>query len=208
MSQSRSWTCRNGKASWYNINHRLRQSNNSTCSLGFNLTVYHTDTTAGFAVVVLVLQVIPGSCVRKTQPTSGACAIYVAMYCSNASFVTLEFSRACVLVYVGSHKRSFGNTPPTGLDLHHPILHCPAPKKGDLICFSEALTHGARKWPDQHQPRVTVFLRYKAKWHQSYWCDRLAEHRDVLSEAVRELELPDGPEIKLCVARAAAGARL
>ena len=87
----------------------------------------------------------------------------------------------------GSHKSNFPkpdhvniyDTPPTVANI--------SVKAGDVVLFTEALCHGARRWT-LDTPRRTVFVRYStsyASWSPGY--GPIEEHRDKLSEDVYEL---------------------
>ena len=87
----------------------------------------------------------------------------------------------------GSHKSSFPK--PDHVDIYDgsPTVANVSVKAGDVVLFTEALCHGARRWT-LDEPRRTVFVRYctsYASWSPGY--GPIEEHRDKLSEEVYEL---------------------
>lgn len=57
----------------------------------------------------------------------------------------------------GSHNARF--PVPDGVTAEHPLVECPRLDAGDLLVFSEALTHGTRPWRGAHERRA-VLLKY------------------------------------------------
>ena len=73
----------------------------------------------------------------------------------------------------GSHKSGFGL--PTGFD-HDLVVDVPV-QAGDVVVFSEALTHGTRPWQGPHERR-TLLYKYSpgnSAWSQVEWPDELLE---------------------------------
>ena len=63
----------------------------------------------------------------------------------------------------GSHKAYFPK--PDNVDIYagSPIVANPTVRAGDVVLFTEALCHGARKWTE-NWPRTTAFVRYTTSY--------------------------------------------
>ncbi|MEU8151926.1 phytanoyl-CoA dioxygenase family protein [Nonomuraea sp. NPDC048901] len=90
----------------------------------------------------------------------------------------------------GSHKASFA--PPAAVMQHERpagyVIDVPM-ERGDVVIFTEALTHGSRTWRARHQRR-TLLYKYAAPcvaWSNETWPDELL---DLLSERQRRLLRP------------------
>ncbi|HVF11431.1 MAG TPA: phytanoyl-CoA dioxygenase family protein [Abditibacteriaceae bacterium] len=87
----------------------------------------------------------------------------------------------------GSHKTPFARPHDIGLYDDPPTVVNVCPKAGDVVLFTEALVHGARKWTADY-PRRTVFVRYStsyASWSPGH--GPLEEHKDKISDEIYEL---------------------
>lgn len=92
----------------------------------------------------------------------------------------------------GSHKSNFPMPDNINIYSEPPILHNVSVSAGDVVLFTEALCHGARKWK-QPYARRTVFVRYctaYASWSPNH--APIESHRDKLSEDVYELHQKAG----------------
>ena len=90
----------------------------------------------------------------------------------------------------GSHKAYFPK--PDHIDIYDgpPIVANPSVKAGDVVLFTEALCHGARKWTED-APRTSAFVRYTtsyASW--SPGTGPMEEYRDRISSDLYELKQP------------------
>ena len=88
----------------------------------------------------------------------------------------------------GSHKSYFPR--PGDVDIYDepPVVANVSVRAGDVVLFTEALCHGARRWT-QDTPRRTAFVRYGtayASW--SPGAGPLAEYRDRIPEELYELK--------------------
>ena len=87
----------------------------------------------------------------------------------------------------GSHKSNFPKPDHVNIYDDPPTVANISVKAGDVVLFTEALCHGARRWT-LDTPRRTVFVRYStsyASWSPGY--GPIEEHRSKLSEEVYEL---------------------
>ena len=88
----------------------------------------------------------------------------------------------------GSHKSHFPKPEHVGIYDGPPTVDNVSVEAGDVVLFTEALCHGARKWT-QDEPRRTVFVRYTtsyASW--SPGSGPLEEFRDRISADLFELK--------------------
>ena len=88
----------------------------------------------------------------------------------------------------GSHKAYFAR--PEHVDIYHgpPVVDNVAVRAGDVVLFTEALCHGARRWT-LDEPRRTVFVRYGTSY--ASWSPGKApldEYRDRISADLYELK--------------------
>lgn len=87
----------------------------------------------------------------------------------------------------GSHKSNFPRPANLGIYDDSPMVVNLNVNAGDVVLFTEALCHGARRWT-RNDPRRSVFVRYStsyASW--SPGVGPMAEHQDKLSDDVCEL---------------------
>jgi hypothetical protein len=87
----------------------------------------------------------------------------------------------------GSHKSNFAKPAELGIYSDPPAVHNVIVRAGDVVLFTEALCHGARRWT-LDDPRRTVFVRYctsYASWSPGH--GPIEAHRDKLSPEVYEL---------------------
>ena len=87
----------------------------------------------------------------------------------------------------GSHKSHFPK--PSNINIYSdpPQVVNVTPKAGDVVLFTEALCHGARRWTLE-TPRLTVFVRYSTSY--ASWSPEvqpIEEHKDKLNEDICEL---------------------
>ena len=87
----------------------------------------------------------------------------------------------------GSHKSNFPK--PEGVNIYDgpPTVANVNVKAGDVVLFTEALCHGARRWT-LDDPRRSVFVRYStsyASWSPGY--GPIEEHGDKLPDEIYEL---------------------
>jgi len=92
----------------------------------------------------------------------------------------------------GSHKTPFVR--PDDIDIYDepPTVINVCPKAGDVVLFTEALVHGARKWTADY-PRRTVFVRYStsyASWSPAH--APFEEHKAKISDEIYELQQIQG----------------
>ncbi len=92
----------------------------------------------------------------------------------------------------GSHKSHFER--PAEVDIYDgpPVVDNPPVGAGDVVLFTEALCHGARKW-SLDTPRRSVFVRYStsyASWSPGKGI--IEQFASRLSEDVKELKQPAG----------------
>jgi hypothetical protein len=95
---------------------------------------------------------------------------------------------ACV---PGAHRAAFEL--PEGVDLEHDLVETVQMRAGDLVVFTEALTHGTRRWTGSGDRRTVL---YKYSPGNSSWSDRPACEPSVvplLSE--RQQRLCQGPAV-------------
>ena len=90
----------------------------------------------------------------------------------------------------GSHKSYFQK--PDHLDIYDapPLVANLSVLAGDVILFTEALCHGARRWTEV-EPRATAFVRYCTSY--ASWSPGIApleEYRDRISPELYELKQP------------------
>jgi hypothetical protein len=88
----------------------------------------------------------------------------------------------------GSHKSYFPK--PGYVDIYDdpPIVANLSVQAGDVVFFTEALCHGARKWTEE-EPRATAFVRYTTSY--ASWSPGngpLEEYRDRISPDLYELK--------------------
>ncbi len=88
----------------------------------------------------------------------------------------------------GSHKGYFPK--PEYVDIYHgpPVVDNVSVAAGDVVLFTEALCHGARKWASD-EPRRTVFVRYGTSY--ASWSPGkgpLEEYRERISPELYELK--------------------
>ena len=91
---------------------------------------------------------------------------------------------ACV---PGSHKTYYERPEHVDVYADPPLVVNVCPNAGDVVLFTEALCHGARRWTADY-PRRTVFVRYftsYAGWTPSH--GPMEEYRHMLSDDVYEL---------------------
>ena len=87
----------------------------------------------------------------------------------------------------GSHKSNFSKPDHVNIYDGPPTVANVSVNAGDVVLFTEALCHGARRWT-LDEPRRTVFVRYStsyASWSPGY--GPIEQHRNKLSEEVYEL---------------------
>jgi len=87
----------------------------------------------------------------------------------------------------GSHKTPFARPHDIGLYDEPPAVVNVCPKAGDVVLFTEALVHGARRWTADY-PRRTAFVRYStsyASWSPGH--APLEAHKDKISDEIYEL---------------------
>lgn len=88
----------------------------------------------------------------------------------------------------GSHKAYFAKPEHVTIDDGPPVVDNPPVRAGDVVLFTEALCHGARRWT-LDTPRRTVFVRYctsYASW--SPGAGPLEEYRDRIPDELYELK--------------------
>lgn len=87
----------------------------------------------------------------------------------------------------GSHKSNFSKPDHVNIYDGPPTVANVNVKAGDIVLFTEALCHGARRWT-LDEPRRSVFVRYStsyASWSPGY--GPIEEHRDKLPDDIYEL---------------------
>ena len=87
----------------------------------------------------------------------------------------------------GSHKSNFSKPDHVNIYDGPPTVANVNVKAGDVVLFTEALCHGARRWT-LDEPRRSVFVRYStsyASWSPGY--GPIEEHRDKLPDDIYEL---------------------
>ncbi|MCE9591911.1 MAG: phytanoyl-CoA dioxygenase family protein [Planctomycetes bacterium] len=90
----------------------------------------------------------------------------------------------------GSHKAYFRHPPTFNTRSGFPI-YCPPAKAGDVILFTENLTHGALSWEHDAYPRVAMFFRYStsyATWSVGW--NVKPDYRHLVSDDLAELMAP------------------
>jgi hypothetical protein len=85
----------------------------------------------------------------------------------------------------GSHKSNFPRpTEISRYEAEQDLVVCPEVKAGDLIIFTESLTHGALPWRAEHERRAVLF-RYTPR-HVEFWSGAFHTYRP--HEWVNELD--------------------
>lgn len=90
----------------------------------------------------------------------------------------------------GSHKAYFPKPDYVDIYSNPPIVANPEVRAGDVVLFTEALCHGARKWTEDW-PRTTAFVRYTTSY--ASWSPGggpLENFRDRISPDLYELKQP------------------
>lgn len=92
----------------------------------------------------------------------------------------------------GSHKAYFKAPADLNPRSGFPI-HCPTANAGDVVLFTENLTHGALGWEHEAYPRVALFFRYStsyASWSVGW--NVKPNYAHLVDEDIKELMAPMG----------------
>jgi ectoine hydroxylase-related dioxygenase (phytanoyl-CoA dioxygenase family) len=120
----------------------------------------------------------------------------------NAAVALVDVPQGSGFVCIpGSHKANFRR--PRDLDIYEepPLVANICPRAGDVVLFTEALVHGARRWTADY-PRQTVFVRYGlsyASWSPGH--GPLEAHRDRISNEIYELHQMCGFQARKAVVK-------